>query len=293
MSKAWQSLSLLQVCNLTKSMSSDTDKSGEDMSSRHYSWKDSYHIPQTHGTAVFEIHDWSVVPHASGECLEGSKFSIGSFDKWQILVYPGGVDKERSGRISVVIKNLGVDRIRASCKLFVQTITGHMECIARSDDGHLFGGGGSDFDFWIVDMPVTYADTLVDTCPYIVSNTIKIVADMTVCGSPSIVPKESSTGAVETESRTLASDMRFLLNETTTASMKSDVVLASGEERVPCHQCILSARSPVFREIFQAPATSMKIMLHAGKLYTSKIDPSVLKEFVSFLYTDQCRYRSH
>ncbi|CAE7465339.1 BPM3, partial [Symbiodinium microadriaticum] len=270
-------------------MNTETEKAADDISTRPYAWMDTYHIPQTQGTAAFEIHDWTLVPHGTGESLAGSKFSVGSVDQWQIVVYPGGVDSERNGRISVEIKNIGPDVVRASCRLLVQTSAGTLECFSQSDSGHTFGNAASTGESWLVDMPVTFDDTLVESCPYVCGNTMKIVADMTVCGSPCIVSKDSLTVAAETESTTLASDMRFLLNETNTAGMRSDVVLASGEERVPCHQCILSARSPVFREMFQTPATGMKIILHAGKLFTSKIEPQVLKDFVNFIYTDQCR----
>lgn len=261
----------------------------EDQTRPHFSWMDTYHIPQKKGTYEFEIQDWNLVPHTMGQSLVGSKFAVSEFDHWQISVFPGGMDSERNGRISVVVKNIGGENIRATCNLFVLTIAGQRESFAKSDPGHLFESGDAENNQWVVDMPVTFEETLSEFSTYIRDNTMKIIVEMTVCSSPSILSGDNTCCATNADCATLASDMKFLLNETESAGMRSDVVLSSGKENMPCHQCILSARSPVFRDMFKSPTLGIDMFFKAGKLHTSDIEPSILKEFVHFLYTDQCR----
>jgi hypothetical protein len=92
---------------------------------------------------------------------------------------------------------------------------------------------------------------------------------------------------------TLASDLRSLLNQTSISGMKSDIILHSGDVNIPCHKCILSARSYHFQEILAAPSLSLSLsLLQSGKIKVKTIHPSILREFVNFIYTDECRYSS-
>ena len=66
-----------------------------------------------------------------------------------------------------------------------------------------------------------------------------------------------------------------------------DSVLA--EERIPAHKLILSMRSPVFRTMF---ASGMAESL-TNEVRIQDFDAAVVKEFLRFLYTDQCEVDKH
>lgn len=63
----------------------------------------------------------------------------------------------------------------------------------------------------------------------------------------------------------------------------SDMILKCGEETFPCHKFILSARSDVFRAMF---AHNMKESQENQVDLLDAYSPTVIKEFLKFIYTD-------
>lgn len=87
---------------------------------------------------------------------------------------------------------------------------------------------------------------------------------------------------------TLSSDLSSLIN-----GYHSDITLTAGNNRLDCHQCILAARSPVLKYLFEHTAFRLKLAVNAGKYAITKhLDPLVLHPFVMYIYTDTCRYMS-
>ena len=60
-----------------------------------------------------------------------------------------------------------------------------------------------------------------------------------------------------------------------------DVQLQCGEKIFDCHKVILSARSPVFRAMFQAEMEEKK----TNKVDINDLDPDILAEMLHFIYT--------
>ena len=70
------------------------------------------------------------------------------------------------------------------------------------------------------------------------------------------------------------------------ASFESAVESEQSEVRIPAHKCILAARSPVFRTMFasgMAESLTNEVRIH-------DFEAVVVKEFIRFLYTEQCDY---
>jgi hypothetical protein len=63
----------------------------------------------------------------------------------------------------------------------------------------------------------------------------------------------------------------------------ADLVLKCGEQEFPCHKFMLGARSDVFRAMF---AHDMKEN-QSGEVILEDAEPKVVKQFLSFIYTDQ------
>lgn len=170
---------------------------------------------------------------------------------------------------------------------------------------------------WDIDTGLTFAEiTNKDSDWLQADGSLFVVVEMTICGNPAVLQSEGLTDLndmlepVESRIPTLADDMLRLLDinssievlesgqKIITANVlsdnldllwKSDITLASEYELIPCHKCILAARSPVFCEMLQTTGTNMKMFVQAGKLYVTKhVHPSVLKAFVYYLYSDHC-----
>jgi len=251
---------------------------------------DSYRVPQKFGSYEFNIRDWLLVPRLPGQGMTSPVFSIGTKDSWQLVVYPGGTTDSDESSITVVLQNMGQGHIRATCELFLRTSTGELKLMNSTTPAFRFGCHGCDdpSDKWVATVPISFDYSVSSESEYMSNGTMTFVVDVTVVDNPELVITEGIQEFEEFQVPTLSSDLRALLNQPTQLGIRSDVTLASGETRVPCHQCILSARSSVFREQFMSSSIAMKRMLHAGKLYVSKIDPAVLHEFICFLYTDEC-----
>ena len=64
----------------------------------------------------------------------------------------------------------------------------------------------------------------------------------------------------------------------------TDVQIQCGEKVFDCHQFMLSARSPVFRAMFQAEMKEKKTKM----VNVKDVDPDVFSEMLTFIYTGKC-----
>jgi hypothetical protein len=111
-------------------------------------------------------------------------------------------------------------------------------------------------------------------------NVLTMKVDMTISGPPS----PGINVVMDTQSHSLISDLTSLID-----GYKADVFLCSGDQKIGCHKCILGIRSPVFKSMFQSADKAAKLVLFGGRLNVEKINPDCLKEFILFIYTDNCR----
>jgi hypothetical protein len=277
--------------------------------------KVSCHIPQVQGSFEYTLNDWRLVPHRPGEATLSPSFTIAYDDLWCLEVFPEGKDVNFSGNVTFNLRNVAKQTVRASCRL---TISGRKnsqkEIICETEPAKPF----SSLSDWTVDTGLTFSETAEKNSMWLQEDgSLQVIVEMKICGKPESMYgpglKEMSTVMEPDEAPvpSLADDMLHLLDlnssiialesgdtiVTTTNGgaksydmlWKSDITLASEDEKVPCHQCILAARSPVFCDMLQTGATSMKMFLQAGKIYVTKhVHPSVLRVFVCFLYTDHC-----
>lgn len=73
------------------------------------------------------------------------------------------------------------------------------------------------------------------------------------------------------------------LNSVLLSSDLSDVVLVCGSEKIPCHKIILSARSKVFRAMFQHDTKESV----EGTVEIEDVTPESVKTLVKFFYTNK------
>jgi hypothetical protein len=244
------------------------------------------HVPQTTGTYEFHIRDFGLLPHQKNQKYVSSPFSISGPDKWEMAILPGGDENDES--VLVSLRNLNSGECRASCSLFL-TGDGGLKFAASTDVAQAFAPKGTTGDSWSTSLPFSFSDAGKSNFEFVRNGDMTVVAKMTICGNPEFLSSADTT--YEHPITTLPADLEFLLCQAggSHGAMKCDITLVSGEVKVPCHQCILACRSKVFRDSFLTSTTTMKLMLHGGKNVVNKVHPSVLREFVHFMYTDQCR----
>jgi hypothetical protein len=245
------------------------------------------HVPQSIGSYEFHIRDFELLPHSVNQSYVSSSFSISGTDKWDLAISPGGTDYDQSNSVLVTLRNLSSNESRATCSLFLSSVGG-LKFVASTEMSQIFGPNGSSDDCWHALMPFSFNEAIKNNFEFITNGEMILVAKLTIFGDPQFLSTADRTEDHPITS--LAADFEFLLSQACgVGAMKSDITLVSGEVKVPCHQCILACRSKVFRESFLTSASAMKLMLYAGKNVVNKIHPSVLREFVHFIYTDQCQ----
>jgi len=84
--------------------------------------------------------------------------------------------------------------------------------------------------------------------------------------------------------------MGSVANLVTHAPLSDVVLVAKGMTetvRIHAHRCILAARSPVFRKKFSRPMAGIQQFFNGGTYFLgSDVHPSVAKELITFIYTD-------
>lgn len=247
------------------------------------------HVPQSSGSYEFHIRDFELLPHNINQKYSSSSFTICGEDKWDIIIIPGGIDNDVSKLVTIGLRNLYSKEIRASCSIFISAGKSGLKFVASTDPGQSYSAYGSDSDTWYTPLPFTFNETLKPGFEFLINGEMIIVVKLNICGDPQFLsPIDIFT---DHSISTLSSDLEFLLNQSGSSSncLKGDITLISGDVRVTCHQCILACRSRIFRESFHTTTSAMKLMLNYGKNVVNKIHPSILREFVRYLYTDECR----
>jgi hypothetical protein len=245
------------------------------------------HVPQSIGSYEFHIRDFELLPHRSNQSYISSSFSICGTDKWDLAISPGGTDNDQSNSVLVTLRNLSSNECRATCSLFLSSVGG-LKFVASTEISQTFSPYGNIDDRWHALMPFSFNEAIKNNFEFISNGEMVLVAKLTIFGNPQFLSPVDLTEDHPITS--LAADFEFLLSQAgAPGAMKCDITLVSGDVKVPCHQCILACRSKVFRETFLTSASAMKLMLYAGKNVVNKIHPSVLREFVHFIYTDQCQ----
>jgi hypothetical protein len=280
--------------------------------------KSASRIPQHHGSFEYTLKDWQLIPHAPGDVSISPPFTISQNDQWILQVFPEGKSTRQSGNVVFALRNLSRKQIRATCTLKMTGREQSVALIRESDRAQPFAHAAD----WEVDTGVTFTEIAKQDSEWLQEDgSLHVIVEMTVCGHPETLHGDDLFNVVQpwhdisgegANVPTLADDLLMLLDtnasilnldsgakiETTTNNSpenpdtmlwKSDITLVSEQERISCHQCILAARSRVFCEMLQSAGTSMKMFIHAGKLFVTKhVHPTVLRAFVHFLYTDHC-----
>jgi len=122
------------------------------------------------------------------------------------------------------------------------------------------------------------------------NDSLTVVCDITILGAmKSLFVQDHSIGKSEAKEvlvKDLTIDAGKLSQDLETAYMNkelTDVQLQCGDKTFDCHQFMLSARSPVFRAMFQADMREKE----TKKVDLVDLDPVVVAEMLHFIYTGE------
>ena len=226
---------------------------------------------------------------------------------WYISVFPGGYDTQCKGYVSCLLYiKPSVTSIRAHFSLSIFNSNGHKRNLNQSQEIIEFK---SDAPAWGFDKFVSWEDINYPTSTFCVNDTLTVLAEITVY---SLNEEYKQVGTPIPYSETIMSDLTNLLSDGTATDMtviapssdcstensiakrKHDVLDSEVEpgqnlERIRAHKLILSMRSPVFRTMF----TSGMAEALTNEVRIQDFNAAVVKEFLRFLYTDQCEVDKH
>jgi speckle-type POZ protein len=118
---------------------------------------------------------------------------------------------------------------------------------------------------------------------FYLNDTLILKAEVTVFHELVHEEMRDNPDTVAIKNQTLAKCMKNLLkDETSLGDMEFIFSKYDPSTKISAHRCILMARSPVFHAMF----TSQMAESVNGKVYVEDIEPNVMKELVTYMYTD-------
>jgi len=230
-------------------------------------------------TFVWSISKFSERPEKTGEFIPSQEFIINGPEdkvtKWRVLVYPKGRLPENSNHIGVYLYNDTKEEIEVSFSFSLLDVKKN-KVVRIVEKGYKMkpktNWGNHRF---------CHKTDIHRLAP---NDILTVVCDVTVKG----IRKDSIVMNDLVQQKNPEASIDFHLNELVQDIEKIfsskdhfDVVLECGEERFECHKNILSARSPVFRAMFEA---NMKES-NSGTVEIEDIEPDVLLDMLNFIYT--------
>ncbi len=227
------------------------------------------------------MHDWTLLSIPVGSSIKSQPFTITGTDRWIMEVYPHGIDANDGGCVSMALCNISIQAYRVHCNVLIFGKNKY-NYVAQTHIVEDLGPPTSAHDKWYARKLLTYEDS-VKWSP---ENTFAIQVELIIAGEPEVCTKKDLIESYTESIPTLHSDLQNMLKN----GYKSDIILCAGDETINCHQCILMARSNVFKRKLTSTKTTMKMAFNGGRYYPNRVSQKCLKEFVGYIYTDSCRY---
>jgi len=215
----------------------------------------------------------------NGESLCSNVFRIQGPDdmetQWKLKVYPKGKDPADSGYMAVFLCNETKDDVTAE-------VTFNIKDLFQSQSYTYDSYGNQTVSTLTIPRGVFDETTAMrgggkfNIAALGQKPNITIACDVTICGE-----KKAVFATLIDEEIKVCSHLHKDLEEAFDNKELSDVQLKCGDKTFDCHQVILSARSPVFRRMFQAEMVEKK----TEKVDIIGLSPPVVEEMLSFIYT--------
>lgn len=220
---------------------------------------------------TWTINNFSFCSQINGEKLVSPTFSTGiNGDKseWYLYLYPKGKDKEDGEYVGCFLSLVyfNMREIQAKYKFGILNDQGETVNIMHNAARFEKGKG------WGFPKFVKQEFLLNEENEVLLDDKLTIVCEIiATVGSGNI------SGTLTTPESNLAIDFTFLLEN----KNFSDVTLSAGEKEFPAHKVILTARSPVFKAMFQHDMEESR----NNRVKITDIDEEGLCELLRYMYT--------
>ena len=209
----------------------------------------------------------------NGKSLRSSIVSIrGPDDKkthWRLSLYPKGRREKDRDYLSVYLRlrnKFAKEEVSAEFQLSILDST--------NDYKFTTGVLTSNYEGKVLGRFVKYERLKTLSSQLLPNDNLTIVCDVTIFG-------ERKPVLYCNEEQLENGDVSQDLEKAFTSKELCDVQLQCGEKIFDCHKFMLSARSPVFRAMFQAEMEEKK----TNKVDINDLDPDILAEMLHFIYT--------
>lgn len=237
-------------------------------------------------TFAWTIERFSERQEQNSQFLWSSKFTIRGPDDivthWKMKLYPKGDTPEAQGYLSVYLSNQTEAEVKARYEFTILDAAKNKQNRVKST----FTQFKAKPDSWgfrkFIDTNILKSRS--SPSQWLPDDSLTIVCDVSIIGaertlSGSKYPEESPKALKPKHSRhkQLSVDLENAFQH----KEFCDVQVKCGDRTFDCHQFMLSARSPVFRAMFQADMAERK----SKKVDVIDLHPDVVAEMLTFIYT--------
>jgi len=238
-------------------------------------------------TFVWTIERFSERQEQNSQFLWSSKFTIRGPDDmvthWKMKLYPKGDTPEATGYLSVYLSNQTDAEVKARYEFTILDASKNKQNRVKSN----FTQFKAKPDSWgfrkFVDT--TALKGRASPAQWLPNDSLTIVCDVSIIGAERLVsgskyPEESlakNQKPKQNRHKQLSVDLEHAFHH----KEFCDVQVKCGEKTFDCHQFMLSARSPVFRAMFQADMAEKQ----TKKVDIQDLHPDVVAEMLQFIYT--------
>ena len=209
------------------------------------------------------------------EFLYSDSFEIhepdGRSTSWKLKLYPRGDNTAEDGDISLFLYHANRFRevkITYECSIWVESTKTKQNSLSATDRLLRRGEGWHQF---------CKAGTIQDHPEWFLNENLKIVCDIKLIS-------EKSTTTLKGEApltKRIQSQMNDDYSKLFLDGVHADVEIKCGDKTFPCHRSILSARSPVFKAMFEADMEETR----EGKVEIKDYSPEVIEDVLLFMYS--------
>jgi len=238
-------------------------------------------------TFAWTIEKFSERQETNSQFLWSSKFTIRGPDDlithWKMKLYPKGDTPEASGYLSVYLSNQTEAEVKARYEFTILDANKAKQNRVKST----FTQFKAKPDSWgfrkFIDTNSlksrgTSGTWLPDDSLTIVCDVSIIGAERTLSGSKYPEENPKHLKVKHNRQKQLSIDLEHAFHHNKDSC---DVKVSCGERVFECHEFMLSARSPVFRAMFQADMTEKK----NKKVEIPDLHPDVVAEMLQYIYT--------
>jgi len=246
------------------------------------SWCRTKSLEDVKHTFAWTIERFSERQEINSQFLWSSKFTIRADDQpshWKMKLYPKGDTPEAAGFVSVYLSNQTDCEVKARYEFTILDHSQNKQNKVKSN----FTQFKAKPDSWGFRKFVSTEFLKSRATQWLPNDSLTIVCDVSIIGqeiqlSGSKYPEDNKQSKPKHRlQKQLANDLEVAFEN----EDFSDVKVICGDKTFPCHQFMLSARSPVFKAMFQNDMKERE----TRRVDITDLPPEVVHDMLVFIYS--------